>query len=302
MHHTPFIALLVALTSLTCCCTAQNRTAESPQHTTRLNVRYTPDDSTRVTQLLTTCSTAPDSLPATIIHLARQFMGTPYVAATLEGNDTEQLVVNLRELDCTTFVENVTALARCVHNQQTSFDDFCNALTTLRYRNGIIDGYPSRLHYFTEWLLNNRSRNLIELPGEQFAPALFSPSVSFMSTHPDKYKALTANPAFVPLIARAEQYISQQQLRYIPKERLAEYEGHLREGDIIAITTAIPGLDISHVGIACFVNQRLHMIHASSTLKKVVITDKPLADYLAGIRSNTGIVVARVRGEKKGAK
>ncbi|MBN2743720.1 MAG: hypothetical protein JXR39_07495, partial [Marinilabiliaceae bacterium] len=73
MHHTPFIALLVTLTSLTCCCTAQNRTAESHQHTTQPNVRYTPDDSTRVTQLLATCPTAPDSLPATIIHLARQF-------------------------------------------------------------------------------------------------------------------------------------------------------------------------------------------------------------------------------------
>jgi hypothetical protein len=37
---------------------------------------------------------------------------------------------------------------------------------------------------------------------------------------------------------------------------------------------------------------RCHFMHASSTAKKVLI-DKPLHDYLAGLKAHAGIVVAR---------
>ena len=44
-----------------------------------------------------------------ILHNALTYLGKPYVAHTLEINDEEQLVVNLEEVDCTTFVEYVLA-------------------------------------------------------------------------------------------------------------------------------------------------------------------------------------------------
>jgi hypothetical protein len=220
-------------------------------------------------------------------------MGTPYVAATLEADGEEQLVVNLREMDCTTFIENVLALSRCIKNQQYSFGQFRHELTRIRYRNGIIDRYPSRLHYFTDWMLDNQHKGIVSIVTEKMGTANFDASVGYMSANPDKYKALREHPEFVPTIAEQEARINQIQLKYIPKQEVTAMENQINDGDIIAIATTIDGLDIAHVGIAVHTNGRLHMLHASTTEKKVVMTPGPLADYLAGIKRHSGILVAR---------
>ncbi len=46
-----------------------------------------------------------------MLEIGKFFLGTPYVVGTLETKRGEHLVVNLREFDCVTFVENVVALA-----------------------------------------------------------------------------------------------------------------------------------------------------------------------------------------------
>ena len=67
----------------------------------------------------------------------------------------------------------------------------------------------------------------------------------------------------------------------------------IQTGDIIALTSAIKGLDITHTGFAIRKEDgRIHLLHASSK-GKVEISELPLADYLQGIKHNTGIIVAR---------
>ena len=51
-----------------------------------------------------------------IIETAKFFLDVPYVANTLEI-EPEGLVVNLRELDCTTFLETVYALSMTAKSQ-----------------------------------------------------------------------------------------------------------------------------------------------------------------------------------------
>jgi len=46
----------------------------------------------------------------TVVAIGKSFLGTPYVAKTLEIGETEALVINFQGLDCTTFIENVLAL------------------------------------------------------------------------------------------------------------------------------------------------------------------------------------------------
>ena len=41
------------------------------------------------------------------------FVDTPYKAGTLEVDDTEDLIINCDEVDCTTFVEYALAMALC---------------------------------------------------------------------------------------------------------------------------------------------------------------------------------------------
>lgn len=237
------------------------------------------------------------SLNQLIVQTGKFFLEEPYVGSTLEVNDSEQLVVNLRELDCTTFLESTFALALTAKSKDFSYKNFCQTLTKIRYRNSKIDQYPSRLHYFTDWILDNSKKELIKDVTKKICNDTIRFNVGFMSTHPDKYKALREHPEFVPTIAAQEASINQRIYNYIPKADVAAKANKIKSGDIIAITTSLKGLDISHVGFAVWVGKELHFMHASSTLKKVVISDKTLAEYLNGVKIHTGIIVLRPIGD-----
>ncbi len=97
-----------------------------------------------------------------IVKIGESFIGTEYLAHALEEDGDEQLVINLSGLDCTTLVENSLALARCVKLDSTSFENYLDELQFIRYRDGIVDGYPSRLHYFSDWIYDNIFKGVIE--------------------------------------------------------------------------------------------------------------------------------------------
>ena len=58
-----------------------------------------------------------------LVKTAEFLLGKPYVASTLEASDNETLIINLRELDCTTFVENCIALTRVIKSGDSSFEN-----------------------------------------------------------------------------------------------------------------------------------------------------------------------------------
>jgi hypothetical protein len=216
-----------------------------------------------------------------ILKIAKSFLETPYVASTLEINEKEQLVCNLQGLDCFTFDENVLALYLTKKKNSNSYTDFQNILTELRYRNSKIDGYASRLHYFVEWSRQVEKKGWI--PKE----------VHFMSANQKLYPKITDEKTLETIIAN-EKIINEKPLSQIEKSKVASIENKIIEGDLIAMTSTIEGLDCNHVGIAILINSRIHLLHASSSQKKVVISEKPLADYLEGLKKDAGIMVLRV--------
>lgn len=229
-----------------------------------------------------------------MVKTGTYFTGTSYVANTLE-TEPEQLVVNLREMDCTTFAENCLAIAKTIQSENLTFEQFADELKNVRYRNGKIDGYPSRLHYFSDWIFNNQQKKLVEDVSKEIAATPYNKEVDFMSTHPDSYEQLKDSAALVKEIAEQENDINSRQLFYIPENKIAEVEDKLMDGDIVGITTSVEGLDISHVGILVRKAGRIHLMHASSLAEEVVVSEGTLEDYLLGSKSANGIMVARPR-------
>ena len=227
-----------------------------------------------------------------VVKTGEFFLGTPYVAHTLEISP-EHLVVNLREMDCTTFAENCLAIARTVKTDHPDFNRFTKELTYIRYRNGKIENYTSRLHYFSDWILENDAKGLVKNVTEEISHIPFHPEIYFMSTHPESYKQLKSHPEFIPVIARQEKALTNKPKFYISKDRISEFENRLKPGDIIGITTSIKGMDIQHVGILVEKAGRIHLMHESSKAKKVIITENTLEDYLLHNKTATGIMVAR---------
>lgn len=229
----------------------------------------------------------------TLVAVGKTFLETPYVAKTLEVGDTETLVINLQGLDCTTFVENVWAFSQLFRQDKRDFDTFIKNLETIRYENGTLNTYSSRLHYFTYWIQNNESKGYVKDITTDLSGITLEKEINFMGTHRDLYPSL-ANDENYNQILKTEENLKQKSICYLPKEQIATQEHLIKSGDIIALATSIKGLDVTHTGIATREkNGRIHLLHASTRSVKVEVSKLPLADYLKTIKSNIGIIVAR---------
>ena len=230
-------------------------------------------------------STSNESDP--MLRIGKSYLGTRYVANTLDRNEVEQLVINTKEVDCLTFVEYTLA--------QALGSSFADNLQRIRYRDGIINGYPSRLHYTSDWIDNGLRNGFLTDVTARNSSHTTKLSLSYMSTHPKQYKKLVDSPENVTQMAEYEKALSGKIVHWLPKSELPENGlSWIMDGDIIAITTKLPGLDIAHVGIAQYIKGKLHLLHASSTLGKVVVSDKPLNHMLNNNKSWTGIRVVRM--------
>ena len=253
-------------------------------------VYYTKQDSVKCVVVL---NHTFNSKPVTSTDVAKLFLSAPYQGGTLDREQTEGVVVRFDSLDCTTFVETVTALTRCINKEATDFNLFVKELELIRYRNGRCNGYESRLHYFSEWIYNNQTMGIVEdiLPNSLIETE--QRSINFMSLNADRYKGITSD-TILNEIKTTEAFLSAQPFSYIPKDRVTLLtEEIVKEGDIIAIVTDIKGLDISHVGFATFVDDKIHLLHASSEKKEVIIDPLPLCEYLAKFKHHKGIKVVR---------
>ncbi|HJD91315.1 N-acetylmuramoyl-L-alanine amidase-like domain-containing protein [Bacteroides coprosuis] len=228
-----------------------------------------------------------------IIKNALQYIGTPYRAHTLEFGHQEKLVVNKKAVDCTTFVEYVLAqsLAQLDSINKQSEKTF---LQKIRYRDGIINGYTSRLHYFSEWIQEGEKNKFItDITALEATDSMYI-ALSYMSTHPQYYKHLSNSSQNREEIAEVEKSISGTIIKWLPEQKLpTEGLPWIKNGDIIALTVGIYGLDVSHVGFAIYQGGQLHLLHASSAKGKVIIEPIPLSTMLQRNKNWTGIRVLR---------
>lgn len=233
------------------------------------------------------------SMNEVAVTAGKQFLGIPYVAKTLELKGDEKLVVNLSGLDCTTFLENVVVLSRLAKKQQLSFEAFQKELEYVRYRDGKQGDYPTRLHYFTDWIHENQQKGIIKDITAEIGGKPYVKTLNFMSTNRDSYQQL-ADDGFVKEIQLVENELGKRSYHYIPKADIQRLESGIQSGDLIAITTSIKGLDIVHVGFAFRKNGRIHLFHASTSSNEVEISEKPLSDYIATKKIQSGIMVCRL--------
>ena len=266
--------------------------------------QYTSEDSIRVMNLLQSAEkdAANDTTAGqTMLRIGRAIekMNIPYVAHTLEPNDQERLIINLRELDCTTFVESAMALTLCVRSGRTTFDDYCRILQKIRYWQGRAPQYIRRLHYFTSWIEDNTTMDLVkelQTPNPPFT-AVQTVQAHYMTQHVDKYRMLTVNPQDVPMIREMEKRIEGKKYRYIPKQQLYNnrlLRNTIHDGDIIVIITNIKGLDTQHIGIAAWHADGLHLLNASSIHHRVIEEPMTLRQYLYKHPTMPGIRIVRV--------
>lgn len=259
---------------------------------------YEKQDSIKIVCLLKEASQLKQKPASWMLWFGKKFAGVPYVGGTLDKKAAEHLIVNTRQLDCTTYVEMITALTMCAQNHETSFTAYCNHLKHVRYIGGEVS-YVKRQHYFTVWMDDNEKEGIVKniSPNPPFT-AVQKVNVNWMSTHVSSYKMLTAHPEWRTGIRQLEQSVSGKSYRYIPKGKIANtqlFRNTIKDGDIIAIITNKKGLDTTHIGIASWHNDGLHLLNASSIHKKVIDEPMTLYQYMQKHPVQIGIRVCRVK-------
>jgi hypothetical protein len=203
-------------------------------------------------------------------------------------------MINLRGLDCVTFCETSLALARTLQRGGRTVRQFGRQIEAIRYRGGVRNGYPSRLHYFEDWMEDNAARGHMHLMSAALGGEPYVKTIDFMTTHRGDYPVLARDDAAYAAVREQEAALNARPRFYIPKERVAAVAGGIATGDILAVTTAVPGLLVSHTGLAYRTREgALHMLHAPITGYPVTITAEPLPEYLMAIPRDTGVMVAR---------
>ncbi len=283
------------LICIICCCKAS-----------AVGVTYTKADSIKVVKLLKEGAKQGEDVNLMVFY-GTKMLGIPYVAHTLEVNKTEKLVVNMRQMDCTTFVETVFALALTTKNKLHGWADFCRNLEKIRYQQGRVEGYPSRNHYFLWWAENNEKQGLVTLPLQKLkdkdAAKRYSYAkrqtinIDYMSAHPSYYSMLNGNKVDIAAISRMEKASYGKVMMYIPAEftGLSEQQlKYIKTGDILAIATKKKGLDTTHIGIALWGKDgKLHLLNASQIHKKVIAEPKSMKQYMSDHPSQLGLWVIR---------
>jgi len=260
------------------------------------DILYAPEDLALFRDIVKALVRGQAKFPspgAVVAAAGLAFLGRTYGAHTLEREGPERLIINLRELDCFTFLENAVVLERLVRTGLTDFADYAATLQRLRYRRGIVNGYASRLHYFSDWLCDAQEKGCVRNMTEALGGQRLLKPVSFMTQHRESHPALEDTETRRQL-REIEERITARVKHFLPREKLRSVEDQILDGDLLAITTNMDGMDVAHVGLALRLRRRVHLLHASRLAGKVLISPETLYGYLMKKKERTGVMVARV--------
>ncbi len=228
-----------------------------------------------------------------IVKVGKEFLGVPYVGGTLDKDESESCTIELDKLDCVTYFELTLAIADAlITEDEPTFSSLYDRVQYTRYREGLIDGYESRLHYTADWIYDNIEKGVIADITEELGGIPLILHVYFMSKNANKYPMLKGNKPLIAKIKKIEEDINSNPAYYIPKENVSDILEELQDGDIIAFVTSIDGLDYGHIGLVNKEDGTAKLMHASTNAKKVVI-DTTIDEYIDGVSKFIGITVLR---------
>jgi Protein of unknown function (DUF1460) len=228
--------------------------------------------------------------------VAEQFLGSEYRAGLLDQEAQETLVISLKQFDCFLFVETVLAIANNIKQQDYNYQAFTHKIEDQRYWQGKMNGYCSRLHYFSDWIDDNSKRGNVENITPQLGGIDTVKKINFMTTHRSSYPNLAQGDLNFQCIARVEDSLPQT-FNYIPTKNIRQAYSQLQSGDMIGVATDIRGLDFTHTGLVFQQpNGDMGLIHASPAGKVVIAQD--LQTYVSKVENAIGIVVTRAKEPK----
>lgn len=232
-----------------------------------------------------------ESFGSLIVRAGKLQLGKAY-GQRPQRADVEHLRIVLDTFQCVSFVESTLAIARCTWEKSRDEACFLREVREARYRDGRIDGYAARLHYFTDWLQDNEHRGRSEPLTELLGGSEVQQEFHYMSKHPQKYPAMNTDNERSQ-IAVVEARLSKRQTMVIGRDQVTAAQDELRDGDLVAFVGDKPGILVTHAGfIHRTADGEPRVLHASSYHKKVLLGSS-VANYVLRKPNRRGVMVTR---------
>ena len=235
--------------------------------------------------------TAAAPMNQALIALARRFQGTPYRALPMDQQTPERLLLDLEHVDQLRFVEQLLALvnSRQVKTRTEAADRFSDHVRDLRYHKGQVS-YCGRHHYVSLWAqAAERQGYLVNLTPVLPGATSRRRSLTFLSSHPGAYPAMQL-PANRTCITTLERTLAVDQ-SYVPLRSLAPVLPSLRSGDVFALVSQRPGLDVSDIGLVEVNGNQINALLAAAGSGVELKTD--LARWAGGRDGVIGVAFYR---------
>lgn len=210
---------------------------------------------------------------ARIDFLSGLFVNVNYKDSTLIGDirTPEVLVINLKEVDCFTYIDYVEAM-----RLSGSYPEFKENLKKVRYKDGKI-AFENRKHFFTDW--------------REFNPEFVFDCTKKIGGRKTRSVIKVLNEIQKGIYFLEGIPAEKREIFYIPSEAVdRKVTDRMMNGDYAGIYTGIQGLDVSHVGIIIKKGKSVYLRHASSDRQKNKVVDDDLKKYIS---DKPGLIVLR---------
>lgn len=227
--------------------------------------------------------------------MLKEFENVPYGGGS-QGCPQAHTLVNVRQMDCMTFVENFWALAFTRHlvaqmkvkpSDEDAFAMYVQNLNAIRYYEGKNIRNEDRIQYLTSGFIQLEKAGVLTAVGKETGKPL-TKKINYVSANRAKFGGFTD----WTFIQSKEREMSEYTYHTFTKSDLDDYAKVARNGDLVGLVTTVSGLDVSHCGVITIRNGKVYMTHASSVKKHLVVA-QDLNEYLSNRTTISGIVVYR---------
>ncbi len=240
-----------------------------------------PADTLKINTIITGNRVAGGDAATLLVPIATEMIGLPY-EDVVKTDPTGMPRPGLDGFDDMSFVNTVIALAKMsVAPYNCSWKELPDYLAKVGWRRGEANNYASRMVYGSDWIVDNRSRNVISELTENYSTLYRTKSLDYMSRHRDEIPALKDSARY-EAVRMVEFGYRLHKIPHLKREAIESKEilPEVKDGDIIMLLGNDSDFDFYTMGFVVRRPDGLHLIHASKADGKVVEEPETLGRYI----------------------
>lgn len=224
----------------------------------------------------------PGGDPAAIAgKVAESLIGAKREEVTM-NDSLATLLIRADAFDDMGFLNMVTAISRLSTSPgHKRVNEFARELENVTFRRGEEKGFPSRMIYFSDWVVDNKARNNVKELTEYNSDQFRTKSLEKVTRNRDKYAALKDSATFEDQ-KMVEMGFRTHKVPHLKREQAANKDilAEMRDGDIVVLLTSDPQTDALEIGFVRKRDDGFHFIHPSQETGEVVEEKETLDRYL----------------------